>query len=514
MELPACCYLTPDQGRIRDGAGSLCKWSTALTSAGNGIRSIARNSVHLIARNLVVYVARFIYITICARFLGPEIYGLLVYGYTWYLVFLPFAQMGLQAAISRLVGRDNKKSQKLLAQTLSLRLIATILASVACGMVGWFISPDDNVRNIVLVFTLALAGRSISEWTTEVFNAFESSAYTLRQDSLFRIIEITVGLTILVTGGGVIELALLHGIVWWVQAARGLYIVHQRFSAIHLDLALNSLKPVIVMAFPFLLAGMFSSWVHQGPIILFRYAAGDDALAGEFALCMQIIFILFAMLYPVIIASLPVLSRSVVKMDGNDLVFADIFIRGAFLLGAAVGLAGMILAPLLVPLVFGNKYPVAAELLGPLLWCLVPYAVAAPLSAISIARGYFFIPVMGHLGGALVLTVSLPLLADRWGVTGGIAGTFFGFLVPMLVFLFFATKHDWLDFRKAVIRPLFVVILSIIVYFLAAGSSGWLALLAGLSVLVAGAVVFGVVMKDDLKMAGKVLNGTRKPRNG
>jgi len=480
-----------------------------LNTASNGIRSIARNSGHLIARNLVVYVLRFVYITICARILGPEIYGLLVYGHTWYLVFLPFAQMGLQSAISRIVGRNRTKSQELLAQTLSLRLVASILAALSCGLIGWFVSPDSDVRNIVVVFSIALAGRSISEWTTEVFNAFESSVYTLRQDSIFRILEIILGLTILMSGGGVIELALVHGLIWWVQAGWGLYIVHHRFSSVHIDLTLASLKPVLVMAFPFLLAGLFSTWEHQGPIILFHNTIVDVALAGEFSLCMQILFILFAMLYPVIVAALPVLSRSVIHRDGNDLVFTDIFIRASFLLGAVVGLAGMSLGPVLVPLVFGQKYPVAGELLGPLFWCLVPYAVAAPLSAIAIARGHFYIPALAHLGGVLILSVSLPLLVTRWGIWGGVTAVFLGMLIPAVIFLYYAFHHNWLEFRKTVLTPSVVVILSILVYLLTATISEWLALLSGLSALVAGTVIFRVVTTADLDMAGMVFGKAR-----
>ena len=49
----------------------------------SGIKSIAVNAGYLTAARVLPQVLRIFYVIVLARYLGPEIYGLLAYGQSW-----------------------------------------------------------------------------------------------------------------------------------------------------------------------------------------------------------------------------------------------------------------------------------------------------------------------------------------------------------------------------------------------------------------------------------------------
>jgi len=475
-------------------------WSASLKNGKYDFRSVAQNTIYLMTKSIVVYLLRLVYIAMCARFLGPEIYGLLIYGQTWYMLFLPFALMGLQPVISRMVGLDRSRAREISAQTLSLRLVSTLLAVTACIFIAQLVSDEGEVRTIIYVFSFALAGRSIAQWTTEIFNAFEASQYTLRQESLFRVIELVAGLVFLLSGKGIIYLAVLHGVTWWLQAARGLYIVNIKCTRIHLDCSISSLKPVLLTAVPFLMDSLLVNWEQQGPIILFRNLLDDNSLAGEFTLLLQILIILSSIYLSVAIAALPVLSRSAGRNDGKDLMFVDMLVRSTFILGALAGMTGAALGPLIIPLVFGEGYTSAAEYLGLMLWCLLPIAISGIMTTCSIARGHYYIAPLCHAAGAFVMTASMPVFASRWGIFGGIASTGLGLLASAMLLVAVGMKYKWLDIRRTIVIPMLVVLLALGFYLMAGSFSAWAAYPSGVTALFIISALTGAASYSDLEL--------------
>jgi O-antigen/teichoic acid export membrane protein len=476
-----------------------------LTTINNGIHSIARNALHLMATNLTVYLVRFIYVAICARFLGPEIYGLLVYGNTWYLVFLPIALMGLQPAISRMIGRDSNRAREISAQTLSLRILASLLAAVLCAGSGWLLSASNETAVLITVFSIALAFRSLALWANEIFNAFETSWRTLRQESLFRTTEVILGLVTLMSGGSIIALATVHGTVWLLQALRGLYLVNRKYTAINIDLSLGKLKPVLLMAIPFLSGSLLTNWELQGAIILFHNHAGDGPVSGSFALSIQIMTILSGLFAAITIAALPVLSRSAQRNDHKDLLFIDTLVRAAFLVCAMAGITGVALGPVLMPLIFGDRYVLAAQLIGPALWCLLPFSIAATLTAFTIARGHYYLSPACHLAGAAVLTLTMPPLVTALGPPGGVIAAGLGLATSATCLVTIALTRHWLAAGKTLAFPMLCIAGSVAIYTLLAPVSVWLALPAGLLALAGLALLSGVISAADRQLVRQLL---------
>jgi O-antigen/teichoic acid export membrane protein len=116
---------------------------------------------------------RFVYVIALTHYLGPELYGLLNYGMSWYLAFLPFTILGMGAILGTEIGRDRGGGARIASLTLTLRIFSSGIAAVACGILGWLCESKPEARILLGVFSVGLGGRSLAVWVGSIFNAYE-----------------------------------------------------------------------------------------------------------------------------------------------------------------------------------------------------------------------------------------------------------------------------------------------------------------------------------------------------
>ncbi len=183
----------------------------------SGLKSIARNSAHLTIAKLLTFIGRGVYVTVVARALGPELYALLAYSQAWYITFLPLALFGLSGVLGRELSRDPEKKQQTVESAFAISLLANGTAATLCIGIAWLTTDSRELTILIMIMSLALAGRAAAVFSQQVFVATEQAQYVLKQEFLFRTLEIGAGIALLLLGGGLIEIASLHAIVWWAQ---------------------------------------------------------------------------------------------------------------------------------------------------------------------------------------------------------------------------------------------------------------------------------------------------------
>jgi len=428
-----------------------------------------------------------VYVVALARVLGPDLYGLFAYGQSWYMAFLPLTAFGLAGILSREIGRDRKAGSTIVANTISIRILTSAIGAFACGAMGWFIESDVMMRQLLLIFSLALAGRAGASWAEQVFVAYESSHLVLAQEALFRPLEVVVGLTVLIFDGGVIGIVLLHAIVWWLQAIRGIWLVHRRLVRLRLGKSWKELSQMLRRGAPICTGAVLGSWLMQGPLVLYRYTDTTDTNLGQLAVAMQALAILAIIPWSIGSSALPILSRAADRGDGKDQLFVEGMTRLGFLFAATAGLIGMTLGPWLIGLVFGAKYTLAGTLLGPVLWLLAPLTVATSASQVILARGLYKTSAICAFIGATGLTASLPSLTTAFGPLGPIIATGIGMTLWATALLVAVNTSGGLSWELTIARPFLVVVAASGGYLLFVNAIPWFALLVSLLLLALGA---------------------------
>jgi O-antigen/teichoic acid export membrane protein len=460
----------------------------------SGFKSIAVNAGHLTIARAFAQILRGVFVVILARCLGPEIYGLFAYCQSWYMSFLPLTALGLGAIIIREVGRNKKKGGEVVTTALGLRSFLAVAGALACGITGWATEISPAVEQLLLVFSLAIVGRGIANWSEQVFAAYEASRYTLQQELFFRIFEVVFGLVALGLGGGAVAVAAVHAFIWWIQAIRGLYLVHHRLIAIRFKLAWQDMARLFIRGLPLCLSVLFSGWLLQGPLVLYRHVSGAGKDLGQLALVMQALVLLCTVPWSIGMASLPVLSRAAEREDGKDLWFAEGMLRVGSLLWATVALSAMALGPCLVQGVFGVRYAPAGQMLGLALWLLIPLTGGSSLAQVFVARGRYIIPCLHALNGAVVFTLTFPVFVSNFGLDGVLFATGAGLGVWALGLVFQLARDYGLDFDFAVVKPGIAVMLAAVFYKVIEPAGGTLALVVSWLALLGFALLFGLLV--------------------
>jgi glycosyltransferase involved in cell wall biosynthesis/O-antigen/teichoic acid export membrane protein len=477
-----------------------------------GILPLARNAAYLAGTQFVGLMSRVVWVIAAAKLLGPDLYAVLAYSQAWQLAFLPLALFGVGPAMAYLIAPDRGRAADIAAQSLAIRLLAAIVAAFGCFALSRVVSPDPRAEALIAVLVVALIGRALTMWAQSLFAAFEVNQHTMRQETLFAVLDMALALAILFGGGSLLLLVSAKAGVMLLQAGWSLSVVHRYVTPVALSWQWREWRPLLALAFPALLITLASDWRFNGSLVLFRNLAGDGVLFSQFALAMQALTIIGVLPLAVSSAAYPALRRAVTRGDGRDVFYASLVQRLAPLAGVAAGLGGLALGEPVFGLVFGEAYSVAGQLVGLTLWCVAPLVAGYGYPQVLIARGQFRAMVMLSVAGALFMTAGMALLVPGGGVAGAIVATFIGFAVPALGALVLARQQGLVDPARDIWRPLAVAGAALVGYLALAGISRGIALVAGLVILAAGTVALRIVRIEEFRQLRRAPAAGGPPR--
>jgi len=465
----------------------------------NGIRSIFQNSAFLMGGRWINMLVRMFYIVILARLLGAELYGIYNYGISIYMPFFVLTSIGIGQLLSNLVASDKTSGHDIVSQTFTLRLIAGILSAISMTTIGWLTEEIFQTKVLFLFFSIALIGRTLAIWVQEVFTAYEINQHSFHLQLIFRPIECLLALIVLVKGGSILALALVHAISWWLQALSGLKLVRKNIPKFYFSHKLKHISYLLPKCLIIGLTGMLINWMNQGAITFTRYMEGMGNSLGQFALAMQGVLLLSSIIISFNDAALPVLTQSVHRQDGKDIIYVETQMRLAIFLGAISGLTGMFFGTWLVNLLFGPKYLEAGQLLGFTMWLLIPFLWGNALNALYLARSHYQEALLCAFLGILSFLTSLLCFAAHLGNMGVILSSAAGMIVWSVSLIIMMTHPKNIDLKFAVLQPSIIVIISLSVYFI---FYNYLAFLLSMIVIISGVYLFGLSTseKDTIKM--------------
>ena len=386
-----------------------------------GIRSIIRNSGFLLAGHGLTIAMRGVYIILLARLLGPEAYGNLNYGLSWYLTAIALTNLGLDVVLSKEIARGDAAPSSLVGATLQLRAGAALLVSLLSTAFVLAFESNPILKNLILVFNFALAGRAVWLWCVSVFTAFENTRHAFVLDMIFRPLEILAVLAALfLTDKSLLAIAGAHAALWCLQPVIGVLVILRRITRLDWRGNWTRFRSILISGLPGAVYTLALSWFMQAPIVLYEKALGTGDRLGHFALGIQIIGYLIVIPLFISNTALPVLTRSALRDDGKDrraLLALLLFVPAG---GVALGVLGAWLTTPVTLLLFGEKFLRSAAVIGDSLWLFAPFSLSIILQQFIFARWRSFAaPLAGLLGAALAAGLFFPLVR-AWDYRGGL----------------------------------------------------------------------------------------------
>jgi hypothetical protein len=134
---------------------------------------------------------------------------------------------------------------------------------------------------------------------------------------------------------------------------------------------------------------------------------------------------------------------------------------------------------------------------GLALWLLVPRSWGHTAWRVLLARGQILSTTACAAGGALVLSLTLPLLVSRYGVSGTLLAAGAGMIVWSVSLLVLLRQADGLDVAHAMCRPGVVVLAALGLFLVLRPCQVWLAFPAAMLTLLAGSLGWDILTPDE-----------------
>ena len=463
-----------------------------------GLQSIIHNAKFLIGGQGVNVLSRALYAIVLARYLGPELYGMLNYGFSWYLTLLPATILGLDVLMSREIGKNRQAGIDTASQVFTVRLIVTTLISVLSILVALLVESDSDAKLLIIILTFALFGRSIFVWAKGAFTAMESTKHSFQLDALLRPTEVALGVAVLILGGGVIEVALVHTLSWWAQGVLSLRAIHKLEPRIKPRYDPDAIKHIFEHAAPLAISSILFIWFVQGPIMMYRSIYGISPELGQLTLIIQVFIILSSIPNSIGNAALPILTRALLREDGKANIFIDGMIRIGILFTGALSIVLIAYGADLVTLIFGDKYISAGKLLGFIIMVLIPYCCATTLYRFHLAEGQYLETAIVTSIGALSFTALFYPLTSLYGAAGVIAAMGIGQTVWAILFILLHTRTHSIDIKRCLFNPIALLTASFGAYYTLAGFSKIIACAFTIAMLITGVFLLKIIRKEEL----------------
>jgi O-antigen/teichoic acid export membrane protein len=383
-----------------------------------GIASILRNGAFLTGTQWAEAGLRGLYAILIARLLGPELYGVWSLATTTYAFVISFTFFGLETIIPLKLGQDRNAS-RFLGTTFMLRFALVVLAAVLLTIYAFTAEGDPSNQLALMLVLPALIGRGLVLWARTVFLGLDRSSVAFRLAVGFRLIEVCLGLTLLYLGAGVFALLTIHAGAWLAEAAFSFRAV-QRNVDIPRAVDRTELKDILARGSVLGLSAAGLGALTAVPLIYTRFLTNDLDVVGQLALASQIAALVVMGIQGVFSAAVPIVGRAMARSDPRLRNYPGLLALLTVLVFAPAILIAHLWGPAVIPVLLGERFVLASELLAPALLVGGLSVLPAGFWHILVAQHRIWTGVPASWAAVMVLLIALPPMVDMSGAFGAL----------------------------------------------------------------------------------------------
>jgi O-antigen/teichoic acid export membrane protein len=468
-------------------------------------RRIFSNAVALGAAQAVTMVTGVITAVILARVLGPASYGVIGFGVAVISYFGLAVNMGMDIHAVREIAKTPSQGLSIVKLVMSVRVILALIFVMIVFIGSHYFGFSEQVRTVLQIQCLGLFGAALT------LDFYYQAEQRMRVAALRQAGAAVVGVI---------------AVVLWVRDAGDIYFAAGVPIAVHILSALILcgffLKTLRLMSdgqtrvarssfikrsLPLVLIGILSTIYINLDIVILGFLV-DEADVGFYVAATRVLAVAVIMPYLLSSVFFPALS----KAFGDQKAEADVaesFARMLGFLGGAIGGVGMILAPTLMLILFGQAYSGASLALGILMVHVIfvhfTITYGTPIVAWQCDKVYTLILVIGAVLNIVLNFVLIP----EYGIEGAAWATLITQMTVWLGVMILARKAFNLRHLNIQLRALGVTLVSALPVYLLWQSEADLdwttSLMAAVGYLVSYVLLSQLVGVIDLRKARSLL---------
>ncbi len=431
-----------------------------------GIKSILENSLYSYLATMLNVVLRLVYVYFLARILGPDLYGLLAYGQSWYLSLLPISNLGLGALLAVDIAKNRTQGKVTAELVLAARIITVCFLACVSFLLAFFYEPNQQILTVLCLFSVALIGKGATMWAENMFRAHEKSRYILAIEKYFRPAELIVSLLIAFYTRNITFVAINHTVFICLQGACSFYLVQNRLGKTKANWDLSNIIIMIWQVLPLGIATPLNLFLITGPVMLLKNFGYPLSIVGNLSLSLQGFMVFNSLFSAIGFAALPVLSRAVERDDQRRPQFIIYSIKISVIIGFYTAILAMIVVDDLILFLFPSGFEDATQYTGLLLFALIPAICKNLLRSSLISSKMHKTILIADLSGVITLIVALYYLAANYHFIGAISAIICAYSVPAIIYLFALLIKKDIQFIEHILNPFLALAVGLVCFYL------------------------------------------------
>jgi O-antigen/teichoic acid export membrane protein len=281
-----------------------------------------------------------------------------------------FADFGLNNIIIREVARDKTQTSKYVSNIAALRLFMSAITWIAIFVFVNVSGYPAETKNIVYLIGTGLILMTYTETFSSIFRAYEKMKYVSVLAFFQRTIPLVIGIILLMSGYGLVQLAICYLVFGFITVLLSIYLVTTRFVKFNLEFDMPFWKTVFMESFPLGITVIFSAVYFRIATIMLSLMKGDAAV-GWYNASYRLIESLMFIPVSIIGALFPVLSQ--LSVESKDKLKNVSLKAGGVLLAIVLPIAIIttIFADKIILLLYGTQFIKSIPALQILIWAEV-----------------------------------------------------------------------------------------------------------------------------------------------
>ena len=389
-----------------------------------------------------------------ARHLGTKGFGIFTFAVGFTELFVFITDFGLNTLTVREVARDRSLAKKYLGNISLIKLISVIffwsVMALTVNLLGY---PDITVK-VVYLFAFHIVIRAFSNMLYALFQAYEKMEYQSLGGILTNALTLCGVLFAISQKFSVIGFALIYVIISAVDLLYATTICAWKFDLPKLEVDLAFWKQALKQAWPLGTISLFFIIYFKIDIVMLSLMKGDPhvGLYGA-AFRLSEVMVVFPLIF--MHSIFPVLSSYYKKSVSSFKLAYEKSIKYLFTLALPIALAGTLLAPTIINLVYGEEFSGSVSALRVLVW-------ASAIMYVTIVQGGIFVaadrqmPRMKIFAMAVVLNITLNFIViPKYSYIGASVTTVITEAFTLILGAFFLNKYGYkLNFVHTWLIPL------------------------------------------------------------
>jgi PST family polysaccharide transporter len=384
----------------------------------SSFRTIIANAFWLGSDRILRLAVNFFVVVLVARHLGPDGFGLLNYGLALLMLFTPLASFGLPELTVRELSRSGADPARIMATTLGVRLILSLLTLAIIALVAVLGRGGNATAMIVII----LLGASVIPQSFDVFESRFQSMNSVRVIYSARMIT-----TVIFGALRLLAVALSAHVAWFALlstleiAAFACFTVFEArrrgFAAELSAFDRRAAWALIRTASPLMIRQVAILIYLRIDQVLIQHLLGDAAL-GVYSASTRISELWYFVPGAIVAGAAPTLTRR--HEEGDDVYAKELTRLMRLMVYLSIPLAAGIslLAPFIIPILFGAKYAAAIPVLQIQAWSGVFVALGVASNPWFINTGHLRYGVYQAVAGAVMSLILNFAMIPRLGLTG------------------------------------------------------------------------------------------------